>query len=1543
MNDIPRDWNRASRAYPFPGGIAGKLGDRFEAKWAVKKLFEVLLGDADALQFEFIDPTNYGVEFWTSRNGQKEWYQAKRQNSQGNWTIGRLEKEGVLTTALVKLSESDNSKFFFVSETPATELGPLARRAALVETGGDEFLNCLTEDERNGYLPALNRTWHTTTDQTWCYLRRLCVLVESEVNLDTDIRLLGAHVFSDSPDGFFPILRDYLENNYNRELTSEVIRREIIEAGVLSPSISFDPTIRERIALANQRYLASYTPFGVGGAVIPRSEAKEILELLDADDGPSIILLTGNAGTGKSGVVREVLKGFEDCGTIHMAFRVDQYLGTDSSQTLGQKLYDRRENPVVTLESLTPAGTAILLIDQIDAISEVSGRAGPIRDVIFELIRFVKASRKVRLIAACRSYDLSNDRALLELEKEHRVRRIEIKLLDWTSEVEPLLRDKEIQIERISPKQRELLNLPLNLALFLDVAESGERNLQFQSTADLFARLVEKKQRTIRERGYPGFTLMAALSELAAFMSRDQSLDAPASALDKFPDALDLLATEGLVTYLNGRVNFFHESLFDYAFARGFVTERRSLLALLKADEQHLFRRTQVRQILAMYRQVGPLRLYLEQLRDLLTSPAVRYHLKDAVARWLGSLHEPSEAELDVILILDIPNQRMPALVRLALYPQPDWLPLLLRRGLIQEWLASENAERRDDALSILRNATKTFSVEVAQSLRSWWQGDLSRGTTLLGWFSWLHDMQPCRELLELNLDLIRSKPDGLFERAGLYDRHSLSAWVKNDPEAAGELLRVWFETWYETFPEGHPFERDHHNDLEYHWLEELQKRSPAAFINAAMPAFVEAIRRINLSFDGQSWTDYTWQYRYDREHYGAGRFLALLLRSLRELAGSAPALVLARLNGIDPLSHPAVLYLWLEIIGGSGETFGDLLPSLLAAEKLFEAGPNGAEWLSFARAANSAFPHLSREEKLCVEARILSHWPELSRAKRISHELANGQPEEEPFETRKSAVNSLNWNGYKQWCILGTLDKTLFSSIARQRLAQLDRKFIGKALEKPNDFEATTVPPPIDTDRARRMSDSDWLNAIDTYREGREMRRINRERRWHTGSRGLAEILRGQTKEEPGRFTRLLFSLPSDTSPVYFNGILNGLEEGQSSKETLESAIRFAHGLPGRPCCEGICRLLQKHPTLAGNDEVFAILLWYVENGSADTDDQSDPKRAQELLVPASQLIEKGGFMLVRGGYYDRGLAVEALGTVLWECLSRLEEGINVLRRRIEQEPLESIRCLLTHPLYSVLRHDNRSAAELLKNLVVQRTDLLPLRTYSGIRLLYYILHGASDIGNELLELLLSSENEEHRLMGAFHLFREAFYDDTLASRAEELATQSDQHRKLAADAAANHLPHAAYRGRAEHQLMVYFNDPIKEIRAEAAECFRGIWKEGLEPYRSLMRTFIQSKAFDESNFSFFHLLKEAHESKSEEVILAAERILDLAEQPDEESSPQGRLREMHYLDELLLQEYSATEDRPELRRRVLDIFDRMLVLGLYGTDKIIQEHERM
>ncbi|WP_277057927.1 ATP-binding protein [Trichlorobacter lovleyi] len=1535
--------NRASNMYPFSGGIAGKLGDRFEAKWAIMKLFEVMLGHADSMLFEFVDPLNHGAEFWLIRNGHKEWYQAKRQNTQGNWTIGRLAREGVLTTALAKLSAEPNDTFHFLSTAPATELHQLSQRAASIETNISDFLSSLSSEERASHLPELCRHWRTTEEQAWRCLQRIQVVCEPEPDLDRNIEMFGGLLFRDGYRCFFPILREYLENCFNRELTTEITRNEIICNGLLAPRMPLDPTVRENIKLANQRYLESYAPFGIGGEIISRNEAQQALAALADADGPAIILLTGNAGTGKSGVIREILSELEMNGSTFLAFRADNRLGSDSATALGQSLYGRSENPLNTLQSLAPDGKAVLFIDQIDAISEVSGRTGAIREVIFEFLDYARMSKNIRIIAACRTYDLSNDSALLKLEKMLRVQRIEIKLLDWATEIEPLFTARGISCDSISSKQRQLLTLPLNLALFLEVYEQNEMALLFQSTTELFDRLVEKKQRAIVSRGFPDFGIMVVLSHLAQVMSNDQSLDASITVLDHFPHAVDLLATEHLISRVDGRINFFHESLFDYAFARGFVSKRRNLLDFLRADEQALFRRTQVRQILTMYRQTAQA-AYLRQLAELLNSPAVRYHLKDAIMRWLGGLDQMSEAELDVVLTLDTPKEQMPPLVRMAIHPQVALLPILLRRGLIARWLTASSEGRRNDTLNILRNGAKLFPAESAQALRTWWSGDAARGQLLLGWFSWLHEMPPSPDLLDLNVDLIRSKPEGLLERAGLYDRHSMSAWLKHDPVAAGTLLRTWFEVWYDTFPEGHPFERGEQSDLDYHWLGELQKKSSVIFLEATIPAFIEAIRRINLTFDGHTWTDYTWLTHYDRGSFGPDRFIALLLNAFRTVVTSVPEQATIWFERIQSISHPATLYLCLEIIGSSGEAFAQRLVNLITEEKLFDVGPNAAEWLSFVRAANTALPFITAHERERIEQRILSHWPELRIAKKLAHDFAAGQPEVEPFWTHKSVISDLNWSGYKQWCILKSLDTSTLSSKALQRLNQLDKKFRDKSIPKPNNLEVTCVPPPIGSERAKFMSDNAWLSAFNAYCDDRETSRKRGEWFHHTGASGLAQILQERTKEEPERFMRLLQRMPTNTNQEYFNGIVNGLSESRATDELLVEALRHVHDLPGRPCCEGVCRILQKRPTLAAHNEVFAMLIWYVEHGEADTNEETDQKRTQELTVSAEQLIRRGGFTMHRSGYFDRGTAVETLGDVLWENDTRLLECVDLINRCIENETLESICCMLTKPIYSVLRQDNRLAATLLKQLInrKQGLDLTPLATYKGVLLLKYILHGTPDIGMELLEQLLLSDSEEYRRLGAFHLFREAFYNEALAERAKALLDSGDIYRKIAASLASHHLAHAAYRQIAEQQLMAFFNDPDKEVRTDAAECFRELWNESVESYRPLLRAFIQSTAFTENTFSFFHFLNDLHEPVTEEVLLSAERILEIIEQQDDSSSGKP-YREMHYLDELLLKEYTSTEYRPVLRGRILDIIDRMLILGLYGTDKIVQEHERM
>ena len=52
---------------------------------------------------------------------------------------------------------------------------------------------------------------------------------------------------------------------------------------------------------------------------------------------------------------------------------------------------------------------------------------------------------------------------------------------------------------------------------------------------------------------------------------RSAQLIAPVSVLDDFSNAVDILTSEGLIIKSRGQINFFHESFFDYVYARAFV------------------------------------------------------------------------------------------------------------------------------------------------------------------------------------------------------------------------------------------------------------------------------------------------------------------------------------------------------------------------------------------------------------------------------------------------------------------------------------------------------------------------------------------------------------------------------------------------------------------------------------------------------------------------------------------------------------------------------------------------------------------------------------------------------------------------------------------------------------------------------------------------------------------------------------------------------------------------------------------------------------
>ncbi|TDV02965.1 AAA family ATPase [Paraburkholderia caballeronis] len=574
----------------LPGGIADKLGNRYEAKWLVRKLIDVLLGHATYLHFEGIGSEHRGFEFSVVVDDVPQWHQAKVSTNSGNWTVGRLRTEGVLQAFKSKLEATDGDTCHFVSQDTANTLRELvdrASRASSLEQFQAALSNALTKA-----LRELSECWNVDTEQAFTWLRRCAFRTESEQAIEEAIESHGRICLAAPRKEIFALLREYLERSMNRVLTTERVREELPKFGILTRQWNLDPTVKERLSAATAEYLASYPVFPTAAQIV-RQEAFDAADELSDPEGAKTILIKGGAGSGKSGVIRLLIEQLRAHQITHLAFRADAFMG-QLPDDIGQALTGECESPVTTLQRISEHSTAVLIIDQIDAVSEISGRDPNLKQFLLRMVSDANRLPTVRVVCVCRSFDIETDERLKALGSDFVVRHIDVLPLNWSSDVEPVLRARGVATSQYSQSQKNLLCSPLNLSLLLEVGD-GE---QPTSRTDLLQRLLGKVTRDIKRVVNPPWSIESALQRLALRMSQNQSLQAPLSCLAEFDGAAEVLASSNLIAITGSRANFFHESFFDFLFARHFINSSESVVELLIKDEQHLFRRTQVRQIL---------------------------------------------------------------------------------------------------------------------------------------------------------------------------------------------------------------------------------------------------------------------------------------------------------------------------------------------------------------------------------------------------------------------------------------------------------------------------------------------------------------------------------------------------------------------------------------------------------------------------------------------------------------------------------------------------------------------------------------------------------------------------------------------------------------------------------------------------------------------------------------------------------------------------------------------------------------------------------
>ncbi|KYP80029.1 NACHT domain-containing protein [Ferroacidibacillus organovorans] len=719
---------------PLRGGATDKYGNRYEAYWTVYCIADLLDEKIRSIRLEPPGPDGEGVEFWTKHVDESlEFHQVKRQNDHGYWSLKDLARKGIISTIVTKTLNSSN-RFRFVSTYAAYELQELSERARSAKDRDEyetEFLGAVIQ--RTSFDTLCQLCGPLPSQQVFTLLQQVFIDTEGEPLLIRNLENKLSVLVEEDVGQAIGFLFQFVFDNVHKELFANDVWRALEHSGFHRRSLSGNPHVIVKVEEANKRYLNSLRDGAIQGIVLPRNEVQQIEDALLTS---RFVMVTGDAGVGKSTVLKQLVQRYEEQRWLTLAFRVDRLEYTNLPEKVGSQI-GLPGSPTAILNAIAQNRKGLLVIDQLDYMSEVSGRRTEFFDCIDEIIRQSQSFTAMRVVIACRQFDLENDsrfRRLIKGETKDQSQVVKVQRLD-THTVQRVLEEMGVNIHSISEKQFNLLSIPLHLSLFAEILSHDGGIVRFNSVLDLYDRFWALKQERIRRR-IGDIRWVEVIDRLCEYMSANQSLYAPEYILDGVEHDANTMVSEHVLEFEGSRYGFFHEGFFDYAFARRFLSKTQSLLDFLLEREQHLFIRTQVRQILQYQRNRDPYR-YQQSLANVFQSSRVRFHIKQVLFHVLAQIDEPTPEEWDILnRMLNSLEHDYKTHVLNVIYGSPGWVKLLIERGVIQTWLQS--SEYVDQATMILMSVSVKEPDLVAECLSPYiglspqWDNRLRRFFSLL-------------------------------------------------------------------------------------------------------------------------------------------------------------------------------------------------------------------------------------------------------------------------------------------------------------------------------------------------------------------------------------------------------------------------------------------------------------------------------------------------------------------------------------------------------------------------------------------------------------------------------------------------------------------------------------------------------------------------------------------------------------------------------------------------------------------------------------------
>ncbi len=799
--------------------------------------------------------------------------------------------------------------------------------------------------------------------------------------------------------------------NLNVALDAGTIERLLVDYGLRRARILGSPTLVEDVRSVLGRWSDSVAR-ELLKPVIPRRETADIWGRLRGEDRTLFVI--GAAGGGKSAVLHETVQKAESVGWPVLALRLDRLEPFTSPVGLGKQL-GLNISPVSALAAVSQTDPCLLVVDQVDAVSLASGRMPASFDVVASVMREASGFPNMRVVLACRKFDVDNDERMRAVVKADGVSQIEIEPLS-EEQIDAAVEAMNLDTTTLTTAQRKLLRSPFNLVLLRTIADQGDV-LSFGTSRDLLDAYWDRKRRNCRQDRSPAPRFNDVIRVIVDAMSERQRLAVPMTVLDQndLADDAQVLESEHILVRDGRQYAFFHEEFFGYAFARGWIARGQTLVEFLLEGEQELFRRGQTRQVLNHLHDDEPER-FIEEAEGLLLHPNIRFHIKDVVLALMRALPAPTSAEWAMAKRVIETEPEFIDRLWLTLRTLP-WFDRLDAEGEIAQWLSSDQTDQ-SRALEIILGGVKGRPDRIAQLIAPR-AGQAANYPNWLRWISGVADLHMSRALLDLVIDALR---------LGEYDEQEPKLWLSayhladHEPTWAIDLLSAYLRE------QPHSFSLDSAGQIKLlqstdHVAIELvtkaADRAPQAFCESLLP-YVQRVMQLT-EYDSEQHPIGDRQFSYRRDLNGQGNLHELndaivqrLRAALRKIAAHSQEPARPVLERLAADSHETSQWLLYDALQEDGGHYAEWAAALLLEGDHRLIGSSSGTIEAAALLLRAIGPHVEPETFARLEQAIL--------------ELRV------PWERRRP--------GSCMFSLLAELPESRLSDSARRRLGELRRLF---------------------------------------------------------------------------------------------------------------------------------------------------------------------------------------------------------------------------------------------------------------------------------------------------------------------------------------------------------------------------------------------------------------------------------------------------------------------------------------------------------------------